>query len=606
MIHITESKALKSDSDRSLRSYYNSLRERITKADVNITELNLEINETLEYIRAVNEMLEEFRVELLGYVEEERAFLPDAEKTELNETLDKIKEALEGNNISDIADEIENASKCLSACQSCFTATYNTCITTDANVCVFSEGVCNEGPICTECVSTQAGCKFCDSEQSTPEVCVTSDNPCGEEYTSACSSCYQSLFNTCQQEQISCNYTAGCTNCQNNVQSCNNCQNNVDSCSNCYKSTYDTCGNNQVNTCAQNHSACTNNNNVSCTTCDTCQSKDKDNYMCGLFNNITCKEGYHGATSSDPTLTCEKDYGCGKGNSCQRGFHTSDGNSGCSSNVSTNGVNCARVWSRDGNAETCKSLFSDNSTSCFGDYNASGEQTTCQRKYDGESGNCSAFFIVDDGNVGCTLGYNDFCDTCFGTSYGCSGCYDVAYCTACNTSQTTCTSCVKGQTTCTSCVNGEAGTQEDVCDNCYGGCQASWDQQKDCFTGDYGTLPACTMCNVGCQGCQECENCEGYCHNNQCGTSNCGTANCGNCGSSQCGSSNCGRSECGSSNCGSSQCGTANCGNCGSPQCGSSNCGSSQSTCSNCDDVSACVCSHVGSYSTPCGFVLYV
>ena len=182
--------------------------------------------------------------------------------------------------------------------------------------------------------------------------------------------------------------------------------------------------------------------------------------------------------------------------------------------------------------------------------------------------NCSAFFIVDDGNVGCTLGYNDLCDTCFGTSYGCSGCYDVAYCTACNTSQTTCTSCVKGQTTCSGCVKGEEGSQEDVCNNCYGGCQSAWEQQKDCFTGSYGTPPACQICNVGCQ------YCDTSCYSGQ---------SCGDCGSQNCGSSNCGTSNCGASNCGAGQC--------------------NQSGCENCDDVSACVCSHSGIYG--CNFPLH-
>lgn len=577
LIHIVENKAYKSDSDRSLRSYYDRLRERIKAADFNVNNLTLEIKETLEYINSVNEMLEEFRVELLGDVEDIRPFLPEKQKDSLDSTLDKIKEALQGNDIKDITKEIEDASACLAACQSCFTGAFDRCINVDD--CAFTY---DSGNVCTECVSEQIGCRFCDSDQNT---CVIEDSPCGEDYNSACNSCYQKLYNSCSQEQITCNYDAGCTNCQNNVQSCNRCFNTTySSCSNCYHSTYEACGNDEMSTCTSTHSACTKSNNISCGSCDTCQTEDHSK-TCTIFNSITCGSGYNGDCSfkfrgGDGTWSCEHDYSS-KTDSCVSGYYTNnDGTEGCRTDFSSAGDECSNDYTNNGGTVNCSGVYKDgDDTVCYTKYtyDPSGRQETCSEDYKSENGTeCKSSYIQDGGwDTGCVGGYKDTggdtCPSCFGTSYGCSGCYDVAYCTACNTAQATCTACVNGQTTCTACVKGEEGHQEDVCTNCYGGCQATWEQQKDCFTGSYGTPPACTICNIGCQ------YCDTGCYSGQ----SCG--DCGDCGSANCGASNCGSANCGTANCGAGQC--------------------NQSGCTNCDDVSACVCSHTGSYG--CNFPLH-
>lgn len=565
LIHIVENKAYKSDSDRSLRSYYDSLRERIGAADFNVNNLTLEIKETLEYINSVNEMLEEFRVELLGDVEEIRPFLPEKQKTNLDGTLDKIKEALQGNDIKDITKEIEDASVCLAACQSCFSGDFTRCENMDT---------CGFGYVpnpCTECVSEQTGCSFCNTGQTTE--CVIEHVHCGEEYTSACSSCYRSLYNTCAQNELSCDYSSGCTGCQINVQSCTGCQGNVGSCNNCHGGSFGECGEGQMNECGESHASCTSTQEVRCRSNNDCTSGNDSctsSVGCLLFNNVVCPSNYR----KGPPPYCEMGYK-GNGESCGSGYNGSV----CTTNFDSGGIECQSSYGVCSNEDgvSCAGAYRASGEECAGQYsvnvNGDGEEH-CTGGYTCSGGqSCPNDYVVDsEGDIGCRDGYPG-CAECYGTSYACSGCYDVDYCSKCNTSQTTCTTCVRGETTCTACVKGEEGHQEDVCSNCYGGCQATWEQQKDCFTGSYGTPPACTICNIGCQ------YCDTGCYSGQ---------GCGDCGSANCGASNCGAGNCGAGNCGTSNCGAGQC---------------NQSGCSNCDDISACVCSHTGSYG--CNFPIY-
>ena len=308
MIHITEKSALKADSDRSLRSYYNSLKERIANANFDVEELTLKINDTLDQIDYMAEKLEGFREELLGYIEEQKTWLPEKGKTGLTDTLETIKEVLQGSDIKDIRNEIENESKCLAACQACFTAMYDTCLSGDSPFCDYT--------ICSECVSSQTGCQFCDSDQNT---CVIEDAVC--DYTSPCTPCYGQLYNACKQEQVSCNYSTGCVNCQNNVSTCNNCQGTVGTCSNCYGGSYGECGEGQTSICGAKHAKCSNKDDIDCITCDTCQANDstcKRNVGCLILNDTTCKKGYS-LCKNNVGATCEEDYYTG-GSSCQKGF----------------------------------------------------------------------------------------------------------------------------------------------------------------------------------------------------------------------------------------------------------------------------------------------
>lgn len=597
LIHIVESKAYKSDSDHSLRSYYDRLRERIEAADFNVNNLTLEIKETLEYINTVNEMLEEFRVELIGDVEEMRPFLPEKRKDDLNDTLDKIKEA----------------TVCLAACQSCFTGTFDKCINVDD--CAFTH---DSGNTCVDCVSEQIGCRFCNSDQNT---CVVEDNPCEGEYTSACTSCYQKLYNSCSQEQISCDFNAGCTNCQNNVQSCNRCfTTNYSTCSNCYGGRYNTCGEGQQSECANSWNACDANQTYSCTVCNSTLNTPPDctrRDSCGrLYSDGTCQSGYTTCKSGD--INCVDSYSTHDGGLCGGGFASCSTNNqatSCTGGTYTGDYTyCKQVYTDCSNLFACSGGYStctgtENGPSCAKSYRGSGtscgvgyDSNTCQSNYNGTGKSCSSGYSDSGNDINCKSGYtipgtgscpngyvldadclqtgckSDYegsggvdCPSCYGTAYGCSGCYDVAYCSKCNTAQASCTTCVRGETTCITCVKGEEGYSEDVCNNCYAGCQAVWEQQKDCFTGNYGAAPPCTICNIGCQ------YCDSGCYSGQ---------SCGDCG--DCGSSNCGTSNCGSGNCGTSNCGAAQC---------------NQSGCSNCDDIGACVCSHIGSYG--CNFPIY-
>lgn len=571
MIHITESTALKSDSDRSLRSYYNNLKERIANADFDVKELTLKINDTLDQIDYMAEKLEGFREELLDYIEEEKTFLPEKGKTSLTSTLETIKEVLQGSDIKDIRNEIENESKCLAACQACFTATYSICSTADTPFCDYST--------CNVCVSSQTGCQFCDSDQNT---CVIEDAVC--DYTSPCTPCYSQLYNSCRQEQVSCNYSAGCVNCQNNVSTCNNCQGNVGTCTNCYGGSYGECGAGQQTTCGERHAACTSNNEVQCSGCDSCQTNDSGcnrNVGCFILVDVSCNEGWSTCKRSDVSQTCKTKYKNGDDIYCESKYSIDDdGNYHCEQLFTGGDTECLVDFDQGNGVKDCDTGYKcgTNNDSCGSGYSTTNGETHCNTNF---ADTCASAYINcgtgDD--IGCLSGYSD-CPSCYGTSFGCNGCYDVEYCSKCDAAQTTCNTCVNGQTTCTSCVKGEEGHQEDTCGNCYMGCQSSWDAVSECFSSQSG-MPSpgsCTIC-VTCQVVHGgvCTGCDGGCQGSDCspGDASCGVANCG--------SANCGSSNCGTSNCGTGQC--------------------NQSGCSTCDDVSACVCSHTGSYG--CNFPLY-
>lgn len=616
MIHITEQTALKSDSDRSLRSYYNSLKDRINNANIDVTELTLRINTTLDQIDYMAEKLEGFREELLDYIEEERGYLGEKGKSSLDGTLIKIREVLEGDDIKDIRNEIENESKCLGACQACYVSTYNVCTVSDTPFCDYTT--------CVDCVSKQAGCNFCDSDQNT---CVVADNPCSEEYTSACSSCYAQLFNNCQQDQISCDHAAGCANCQNNVHSCGNCQNNVGTCSNCYGGSVGTCGEGQVNPCGSAYQGifCNTNIDPQCSSeftppsdCgagwdEECGRKHQNcpaDYTDCFKSDGFCRGGQGKCVGYDPsTGSCNSNYaltcGSGNGTACKTNYDSDSCQSiyqkTCSNNDS---VYCERDYGKscDRQNTVCEGSYNTGNTVCSGGYKsdpygevnckssytgASGWET-CMEDFDGHA--CKADYRDLDGVVcqsgyvpgdppGCQSGYSKggvTCDDCYGIAYGCGGCYEVDYCSKCDTNQTSCTSCVKGQTTCDACVKGEEGHTEETCSSCYLGCQSVWETAQECFN-NQSSMPSpgsCTSCNMCLS--YVCSSCNSSCHGCQ-----------GGCQSGEsCGSSNCGASNCGSANCGTSNCGTGQC---------------NQSGCSTCDDVSACVCSHTGSYG--CGIV---
>lgn len=511
-------------------------------------------------------MLEEFRSELTDDVEEIKPFLPEKKKDELSETLDKIKEALDENDIKDITKEIEDASACLAHCQSCFSGSFTRCESMD------SCGFAHVPNPCTECVSEQTGCSFCNTGQtltcpSTYNPCVVSDAICEEDYTSACSSCYHSLFNTCAQNELSCDHTPGCTGCQRNVQSCTTCQGNVGSCNNCHGGSFGECGEGQMNECGESHASCISTQEIRCRSNNDCTSGNDSctsSVGCLVFNNIVCPTNYR----KGPPAYCETGYK-GNGESCGSGYNGSV----CTTNFENSAIECKSSYGNCSNTDgvSCVGTYKIPGMNCGGQYsvnvNGDGEEH-CTGGYTCSGGqSCPNDYVEDsDGNIGCRDGYPG-CAECYGTSYACSGCYDVDYCSKCNTSQTTCTTCVQGETTCDACVKGEEGHSTDVCSNCYGGCQSIWDRQKDCFTGSYGSPPPCTTCNIGCQ------YCDLSCYSGQ----SCG--DCGDCGSSNCGASNCGKSNCGKSNCGQ--------------------CESGESGCSNCDDVSPCVCSHTGNYG--CG-----
>lgn len=567
MIHITEKAALKSDSDRSLRSYYGNLKDRINNANIDITELTKNINSTLDMIDYMAERLEGDRQELIEYIEEERVFLPEKGKGSLNGTLDTIREVLEGSDIKDIRNDIENESKCLSACQACFTATYDTCVYGDSPFCNYTT--------CTICVSSQTGCQFCDSDQN---ACVVEDVPC--DYTSPCTPCYSQLYNTCKQEQVSCNYSAGCANCQNSVSTCNNCQGTVGTCSSCYGGSFGTCGEGQMNECGESHASCISTQEIRCRSNNDCTSGNDSctrNVGCLAFNNVVCPTNYR----KGPPAYCETGYK-GNGESCGSGYNGSV----CTTNFENSAIECKSSYGNCSNTDgvSCVGTYKIPGLECGGQYsvnvNGDGEEH-CTGGYTCSGGqSCPNDYVEDsDGNIGCRDGYPG-CAECYGTSYGCSGCYDVEYCSKCDAAQTTCNTCVNGQTTCNSCVKGEEGHQEDVCSNCYGGCQSSWEAVSECLSSQAG-MPSpggCTIC-VTCQVVHGglCTGCDGGCQGGNCSP-----------GDASCGVANCGAANCGSANCGTSNCGTGQC---------------NQSGCDTCDDVSACVCSHTGSYG--CNFPFY-
>lgn len=406
-----------------------------------------------------------------------------------------------------------------------------------ANTCGACVGSCNGGDaVCISCnaqsddeeiivcESCNTGCESCDAD------CYGCNAGCQGAQT--CTSCNNG-------QEIPCEYTAGCTDCQEGHEH----EDPTYGCTECVRACVapDSCGAAQI----PNVPGCTSGNNYE--ESEGCSSGNKacplfyfgrcDQFYSSNGTDISCDAGYYGDGSTTCTveygstgsdISCNSDY-AGSGGACESRYSANPYGTNCSNNYTTEIVGCQKHYNT-GSGTNCAYLYSNETDTCVTGYTNSGTDVGCTSSFSNSDTQCSVAYTATDSGTTCITDYTQ--ESC---SQSCSSDYGLPTCSGCNaTRNDQCLVCVSSQDTCTACINGEAASctscvEAQGCSDCQGcdsGCNADvscagysvGDNGQNVCVGNFtdtncgqtcvGGFDSSTQCLSG-QGCSSCDTCQG-------------------------------------------------------------------------------------------------